>query len=260
MDILNFISWIASKRRIVTSAPDDALVPIGIRTETRDDKYTTVGITASNFANQVGGLQTVSVDNVTITGNGTPANPLVAIASGEYTYEIGEYVPAQGGVIFHRYKDGGQENYLVVDTTNLSTSSAWSNITSTAIGSSAQSTWDGLSNSNAIVGQAGFINGAAKLCLDLVLLGKNDWYLPAIDELSLLWQNRFNVNRTLSGNSSFGSILGATEIGSNVYWSSTEFNNAIAFNFSFALGQTAFQPFPNKSSVLYVRAVRKFSI
>jgi hypothetical protein len=48
MDILNFISWIASKR-IVTSAPDDALVPIGIRTENRDDKYTTVGIKKSNL-------------------------------------------------------------------------------------------------------------------------------------------------------------------------------------------------------------------
>jgi hypothetical protein len=49
MDILNFISWIASRRRVVTSAPDDALVPIGIRTETRDDKYTTVAIKKSDL-------------------------------------------------------------------------------------------------------------------------------------------------------------------------------------------------------------------
>lgn len=49
MDILNFISWIASKRRVVTTAPDDALVPIGIRTETRDDKYTTVAIKKSDL-------------------------------------------------------------------------------------------------------------------------------------------------------------------------------------------------------------------
>jgi hypothetical protein len=49
MDILNFISWIASKRRVVTSVPDDALVPVGIRTETRDDKYTTVGIKKSDL-------------------------------------------------------------------------------------------------------------------------------------------------------------------------------------------------------------------
>jgi hypothetical protein len=52
MDILNFISWIASKRRVVTSAPDDALLPIGIRTETRDDKYTTVAIKKSDLISE----------------------------------------------------------------------------------------------------------------------------------------------------------------------------------------------------------------
>jgi hypothetical protein len=54
MDILNFISWIAGKKRVVTSVPDNALIPVGIRTETRDDKYTTVAIRVSDFANQVG--------------------------------------------------------------------------------------------------------------------------------------------------------------------------------------------------------------
>jgi hypothetical protein len=60
MDILNFISWIASKRRVVTSVPDDALVPVGIRTETRDDKYTTVGIKKSDLIS--GGNKTVKIN------------------------------------------------------------------------------------------------------------------------------------------------------------------------------------------------------
>jgi uncharacterized protein (TIGR02145 family) len=55
MDILNFISWIASKRRVVTSVPDNALVPVGIRTEPRDDKYTTVAISYNDLATQIGG-------------------------------------------------------------------------------------------------------------------------------------------------------------------------------------------------------------
>jgi len=54
MDILNFISWIASKRRVVTSVPDNALLPVGIRTESRDDKYTTVAIAYDDLANQIG--------------------------------------------------------------------------------------------------------------------------------------------------------------------------------------------------------------
>ncbi len=182
---------------------------------------------------------------------------LLAVNNNGFTYEIGQYVSSEGGVIFHRYIDNGVQYYLVVDTTDLSTNSAWSNVTSTLIGSTAQSTWDGLSNSNAIVGQAGFTSGAAKLCLDSTNNSKSDWYLPAIDELSLLWQNRFNVNRTLSGNSSHGSISGATQIGYNYYWSSTEGASSTAWIFDFGDGDARNT---NKSNSFYVRAVRKFSI
>jgi hypothetical protein len=183
---------------------------------------------------------------------------MTTISNNVFEYEIGEYVEDEGGVIFYRYLDGDTQNYLVVSITNQSTGQAWSNVTSTSIGSTAQSTWDGLSNSNAIVGQVGFTNGAAKTCLDLVSLGKDDWYLPAIDELSLLWQNRFNVNRTLSGNSILGVIVGAVNIGYNTYWSSTEDNANSAWTYGFSNG------FPNsgasKGNSNYVRAVRKFSI
>jgi hypothetical protein len=180
------------------------------------------------------------------------------LGSGEgYVYKIGEYVPSEGGVIFHRYIDNGTQYYLVVDTTDLSTSSAWSNVTGTLIGATAQSTWDGLSNSNAIVGESGFTSGAAKLCLDSTNNSKSDWYLPAIDELSLLWQSRFNVNKTLSGNSSFGSISGATQIFYNAYWSSTEYAFNLAWFFNFSNG---FANFANKNPTSYVRAIRKFSI
>jgi hypothetical protein len=174
-----------------------------------------------------------------------------------YTYEIGEYVSSEGGIIFHKYIDNGTQNYLVVDTTDLSTSSDWSNIDNVIIGPTAQSTWDGSSNSNAIVGQLGFITGATKLCLDSTNNSKSDWYLPAIDELSLIWQNRFNVNKTLSGNSSFGNISGATQILYNTYWSSTEYTATNAFILSFYDGVSGS---PSKNYSQYVRAVRKFSI
>jgi hypothetical protein len=182
---------------------------------------------------------------------------LLAVSNNGFTYEIGQYVSSEGGVVFHRYIDNGVQYYLVVDTTDLSTSSAWSNITGTLIGATAQSTWDGLSNSNAIVGQSGFTAGAAKLCLDSTNNSKSDWYLPAIDELSLLWQNRFNVNKTLSGNSAFGSISGATQIFYNSYWSSTESDSSYAWFFYFDDGSA--YDF-DKDSTYYVRAVRTFSI
>jgi len=54
MDILNFISWIAGKKRVVNTVPSDSLIPIGIATPQRDDKYTTVAISTADFIAQVG--------------------------------------------------------------------------------------------------------------------------------------------------------------------------------------------------------------
>lgn len=54
MDVLNFISWIAGKKRVVDTAPSDSLIPIGIPTPQRDDKYTTVAIKTADFIFQIG--------------------------------------------------------------------------------------------------------------------------------------------------------------------------------------------------------------
>jgi hypothetical protein len=175
-----------------------------------------------------------------------------------FQYEIGEYVEDRGGVIFHRYLDGDTQNYLVVSIVNQSVGQAWSNVTSPNIGTTSQSTWDGLTNSNAIVAQSGQTSSAAKLCLDLTVGTISDWYLPAIDELNLIYNNRFSLNRTLSGNSSYGAISTATQITNNVYWSSTESaTSGNAFELSMA-GHTVSQN--GKSATNYVRAIRKFSI
>jgi hypothetical protein len=172
-----------------------------------------------------------------------------AVSNNVFQYEIGEYVEDEGGVIFHRYLDGSTQNYLVVSIANQSSEQAWSNVTFTLIGSTAQSTWDGLSNSNAIAGQSGFTNGAAKTCLDLVLLGKDDWYLPSLDEANLILQNRFNIAKT------FKNIVGASVL--NDFWTSTEFDAGKAYYFKpssviFLSG--------DKSQSGTVRAIRKFSI
>ena len=168
--------------------------------------------------------------------------------SGGFTHYIGE--PFGGGVIFHLWKDNANtERGLIVALTLQSNATAWSNVGG-LIGSSAQSTWNGLSNSNAIVGQAGHTNSAAKLCLDLVSGGQSDWYLPSIDELVLLWNNRFNVNKTLS------SISGSALIGKQFYyWSSLEeFDlNCWQLDLSTGIPETSL-----KSTTKAVRAIRAF--
>jgi hypothetical protein len=181
-----------------------------------------------------------------------------AVSNNVFQYEIGEYAADQGGVIFHRYLDGDTQNYLVVAITDQSTGQAWSNVAS-LIGSSAQSTWNGLSNSNAIIGQSGFTSGIVSTCLNYSINSVDDWYLPSFDELYLVFNNRFNINRTLSGNSSYGSISGATQISYATYWSSTELDATSAWivQFQYSTG-ASFSKTGGTGG--YARAVRKFSI
>ena len=176
--------------------------------------------------------------NYTITGTSQllsvpyalyAANAGTATGGGNFTHYIGEEYG--GGVIFHLWKDNaGVEHGLIVALTDQSISQAWSNVTSAEIGTSAQSSWDGLSNSNSIVGQAGHTSSAAKLCLDLVSGGQSDWYLPSIQELNMLWNNYYTVTRALS------QISGATQLSNSVYWSSSESSSNDAWYFSFGGG------------------------
>ena len=167
---------------------------------------------------------------------------------GNLTHYIGEQFG--GGIIFYLWKDNaGVEHGLIVALTDQSTGQGWSNVTLTGIGPSAQDIWDGLSNSNAIVGQLGHTNSAAKLCLDLVSGGQNDWYLPSIQELTLLWNNYYIVKKSLS------TISSATQISLTNYWSSTEYLESLAWYFDFGLGGLSTD---NKYNTYYVRAVRAF--
>jgi hypothetical protein len=55
MDILNFISWLRGSRRVTTIAePGKTLIPIGVKTNTRDDKYAAGVISAEDFIAQIG--------------------------------------------------------------------------------------------------------------------------------------------------------------------------------------------------------------
>jgi hypothetical protein len=170
-------------------------------------------------------------------------------SGGGFTHYIGEEFG--GGVIFHLWRDAsGVEHGLIIDKTDLSAAQVWSNIDATLIGTSAQSSWDGLSNSNAIVGQAGHTSSASALCLNSTNGGQSDWYLPSIQELNMLWNNYYTVARSLT------QISGATQLQSAGYWSSTEsdlFTSAWYFLFNGGPGYYDYKFF-----TFYVRAVRAF--
>lgn len=102
----------------------------------------------------------------------------------------------------------------------------------------------GQANTTAIITLYGIENNAAKLCDDLVIGSYSDWYLPSIDELEKLYDNRVAI----------GGFDTSTNM-SSFYWSSTEGGTGYALNFSFGNGTGIF---PNKVETFSVRAVRAF--
>ena len=153
------------------------------------------------------------------------------------------FVAVGGGVVF--YVDETGEHGLIVSLTDISTSAPWGQYGTTT---GATSTWDGNANSQII--DDGAMAGDAVLLAQAHNGGSNnDWYLPAIDELNLLYNARFRVNKALS------TIAGATELGQNYYWSSTEYSSFSAWAYLFTSGDSYGS---DKSSTYYVRAVRAF--
>lgn len=113
----------------------------------------------------------------------------------------------EGGIVF--YVDGTGQHGLVAAPTNQGTFK-WgcegTSVpgTSTAVGS-------GMANTNAIVMSCTEANTAAKICYNLVLNGKDDWYLPSKGELALLHQNLHQQG------------LGGFTM--DRYWSSSQYDN-----------------------------------
>lgn len=172
-------------------------------------------------------------------------------ATNSFTHYIGEFY--EGGIIFHLWKDAsGQEHGLIVSLTNQATNSPWSDV-STLIGATAQSPWDGLSNSTAIVGQT--TSSAAQLCINYQGGGFTDWYLPSIDELGLLWSNKYDINKVLSSMGGAEAFLPGT-----LYWSSTELDANLAWPFYTLTGSDALISSYDlyKTSAYMVRAIRQF--
>jgi hypothetical protein len=155
-----------------------------------------------------------------------------------------------GGVIFHLWRDAqGAEHGLIVDLVNLSDSSVWSNVSQVAVGAGAESLWDGRNNSIAIAAQSGHTSSAASLCLNSTNGGQSDWYLPSNQELNLLWNNLYNVSRSLS------QIPGAQGFDQVTFWSSTEVYANLVLSLFFHDGDIGYY---GKSEVHAVRAVRSF--
>jgi hypothetical protein len=146
-----------------------------------------------------------------------------------------------GGIVFYIYLDAnGDQRGLIVNKNQ--SNGAWQSSWTTT---NATRSWDGVYNTNLMTNSpaANYVNG-------LTDGGFSDWYLPSIDELSILWNNRFHVNNALNSG-------GFTLLSNTTYWSSTEYGGSVAFRFSFSEGYRI-PDNPQKTGNWGVRAVRAF--
>lgn len=199
---------------------------------------------------------TIPIGATGATGATGPQGPVGP--QGGFVHYIGEHFG--GGIVYHLWKDSQNvEHGLIVSVEHVnSVVNYWSDAPQIEIGPTAKSSWNGLSNSNAIVSQVGNTFGAANACLAYSKDGFTDWYLPAVDELSLLWNNRFNVNKTLSTISG-AQLLGGVNTPTSIiyYWSSSEASSYAAFYYNFFHG-TVFYENKYSDQGLYIRPIRQF--
>ena len=208
-------------------------------------------IAASGAAGAV--TQIVAGTNVTISpAGGTGVVTINSSGGGGGGTEIGAQIG--GGIVVAVFNDSGVNKALVASLTNLSTSMPYTISAfqgGPAIGATAQSYSDGLTNTNAIIAQTllpattAYAAGIARLFAGG---GFSDWYLPSNWELNIIYNSATVVNR----------ILGATNgILKTNYSSSTEFAASSAWIQNIGNG---YQDVSNKAVGLNVRAVRIHTI
>jgi hypothetical protein len=177
--------------------------------------------------------------------------PVSTGTGSNFTHYIGEEFG--GGIIFHLWRDPATnlEKGLIMSLNDLGTV-AWSSVTGSLV--SATSTWNGLANTNLIIAQhGGGGSSAAKLCRDFNGGSFDDWYLPAVDEINILFNNRFTTNPSLS--SAGGTQIEFNLISTPTYWTSNETDATNSVIYTLNTGSTGSVL---KNALRRVRAIRKF--
>jgi len=179
---------------------------------------------------------------ISVTGAGTSVSPYV-VSTSTCGLSIGD--TTQGGIIF--YLDPSGCHGLVCALTDQSSGTAWYNGSYMDTRAYGSGLFEGKYNTKMINWEQGGSTSAAAICAAYTGGFFNDWYLPSNEELNKMY---LNIGQ--------GNALGLGNIGgfaSNYYWSSTEFDDGLAWKQSFLNGNQFNYP---KSSNYFVRAVRAF--
>ena len=169
------------------------------------------------------------------------------------TYSVGDF--AQGGIVF--WVDETGQHGLVCAKEDQSTGVRWYAGTNGNTQAKGDGPYAGEANTSIIIAAHVFIGDdgntyAARVCNELQITegGKTygDWYLPSQEELNVMYQNKATIDATALAN-------GGSGFASYGYWSSTEYDNGVAWIRGFFNGV---QVGDVKDFNYYVRAVRAF--
>lgn len=168
--------------------------------------------------------------------------------------EIGDFY--QGGIIF--YLDESGQHGMVCSKKDISSNMPWYRGSFFDVNARGRGIGSGEMNTTLIIAaivakDEKFYNYAAEQCQSLTALDahgkvKGGWYLPSIDELRLMYENKDAINtRALQ--------LGGEAFKQNTYWSSTEANYLWAWFVDFRNGRRSNT---GKIIKMFVRPVRSF--
>ena len=156
-----------------------------------------------------------------------------------------------GGKVAYIFQSGdpgyvaNERHGLIAAAADATSTMAWSNIASTLVGDTEMSIGYGQANTTLIVNQSGCASGAAYYCDNLSEGGYNDWFLPSLNELWKLLENK----DAIGGFNSDGH-----------YWSSSEYdtlNNTLNAYYLMNFSPIMYD-YEYKNWVKSVRAVRYF--
>ncbi|MCX6268723.1 MAG: DUF1566 domain-containing protein [Bacteroidetes bacterium] len=229
------------------SQPDNSAI-LDVKSTTKGMLVPRMTLTERNaIGNPANGLMVYQTDQTPgfYYFNGTAWTALAG-SSGLTSHYIGELFG--GGIVF--WIDNTGQHGLIVSLVDLSLAQ-WS---ATVSITNAVSTWNGVGNSALILG----ISPAAQWChgyLNSVNYNTgtySDWYLPAIDELSLIYHVRYILNKNIESAPAPRNMLSSQ----TAYWSSTE-----DFDYNYAWYYDLYSGYASpiyKDGVVLVRAVRAF--
>lgn len=183
----------------------------------------------ARFTGAAKGSSAYGTVNFTTATSFIPTTPGTPFGGGLYAGQITEDDGITYAIIVAPKAQGGQASGTL----------AWKTTQTTTTGTDSLN--NGFNNTTAMVAAGISLHPAANFYKGLSINGYTDWYLPAKDELNLLYTNQ-------------GSLDGFAQ---DYYWSSTQSSSSGSWGQTFSRG---FQSTRGKTDTGYVRGVRRVAV